>query len=1031
MPIDNNKLLDKLLNISNEYRMFNFSNSSVEDEINEILRMFNNQFEEEDSIICLTPALYIIKDVKNWVLEPFHGFKVYSRIEQEQLKNIVETQDSLNKAFRVPVTKSYLTNHHESNNRIQGSIRLSRYEGEKFVCQTPNNINIVISVPSQIDRDFSEHNLFTLNNPSYANSLINKGGIIDISRLSTESTNLQHSSKSFIDGLIGKIKNDLFQYEDYILAETCEFPLTNCEYDLLAVYSTVTSNSKGEERQKFFGLGGMFVIIRKDLVDNLVIRTLDQIINVLAARVTFQYYRLELKKSQLKSSIAAIMSRNMSHNLGSHVFFYTRQILLELIEKLENGYHNQEYLQLDKGLAWFLHYVQERQDFIANINSQDTYNIGPVNLKQDVFDIINPDSLDERHLTDSNRIITRNLLLENIARSEKVSRILSEQYKEIELLIISREHTLSSKDDSNSPKDLYDIELAVKGGQQSRHAFLIILENIIRNASKHGFNYENQEKLVITIKADIVGDYYCVKIFDNCNDARNEITVEHNKTTPLELLNKNFSELQLIDDNQIIDRSNKGLKEIFVCILWLKDEELSEIESFAKGNKKCKIETYPALEIIAVDNAGQLIEEGNGNICYQFYLPTFKQEIDIQNNDLTKLFGSIYYGVNEKIERPDRVYPLYIENLDSNKDIWKQIFEKEMSKYNSQNLSIRYQIKFDKNQPEVFVTENGFFEENNAKTIFFKNHLAKSEQQLKNEIKDFNNNTIFEHCSGANQTYILLQRFLYYKGNQDLLKSANSLFYRILNAYNSKVVIVDERLSFSQNKNFYYWYNQLVNNKIITKTFSECIFDSYDTSIDEFINAKINSLNLEEFVNTLNEKHKRAIEIKAINIENELSQQDNLDLKFAIKNEFLNGELINNALEKRCKEIFLEQQNTYILDMDEDGRFYDSEGIVWPNRIFTDDLKFFSIHIGLLDKYKYEKRSTHEKLRDLLKKNLEGDCIKLEKIFFSVHSGRGGLNSENEQITFIPFSNLQRCIEDSKYELVEFLNSIKYYPINI
>jgi len=257
----------------------------------------------------------------------------------------------------------------------------------------------------------------------------------------------------------------------------------------------------------------------------------------------------------------------MSHNLGSHVFYHTREDIKMLLEKLTTETSEIENTKKKlKGITWFLGYMQERQDFIANINSNDTYPFGPLNLKQDITDELTPDGVDRRH---GSQLITENFILKYIVKSEKVSRKLRRCGKEtnydsskkfpyynieIQTKLTNSDEVYITLDTEKDLDSFYELNLATNGGQLSRHAFLTILENIIRNSAKHGItNKEEFDELLITIELEgIVSekekgvgdevyenlnndgpDEYKIKIYDNLGSAN---TTDISGKTTLEIM---------------------------------------------------------------------------------------------------------------------------------------------------------------------------------------------------------------------------------------------------------------------------------------------------------------------------------------------------------------------------------------------------------------------------------------------------------------------------------------------------------------
>lgn len=80
-------------------------------------------------------------------------------------------------------------------------------------------------------------------------------------------------------------------------------------------------------------------------------------------------YTTLIRRQSIKTAISAIMSRNMSHNLGSHVVTNAKHQIMEL-ERRQGDNSVKEQL---KGISALLQYLQERQDFIAVIANDEHY----------------------------------------------------------------------------------------------------------------------------------------------------------------------------------------------------------------------------------------------------------------------------------------------------------------------------------------------------------------------------------------------------------------------------------------------------------------------------------------------------------------------------------------------------------------------------------------------------------------------------------------------------------------------------------
>lgn len=252
------------------------------------------------------------------------------------------------------------------------------------------------------------------------------------------------------------------------------------------------------------------------------------------------------RKEALKSARSAIMSRNMSHNLGSHVMSYLKQSLSsvqrilddrllallfennedmlrnvrdELSIRIRNDNDEKGALPFLVGLGKFISYLQERQDFIATIATDYIPYLSTVNLKDFIYDELNPDKRYERH-KDRKNFKTDNILLGNIARSEGLGRPTSptikienndnketEESKLNDIVLKFRSFDGNPvKDgsgnviDNEAERDLQrmrDYDLSLPGGVVGRQALFSIIENVIRNAAKHG-NWREKGKLELT-----------------------------------------------------------------------------------------------------------------------------------------------------------------------------------------------------------------------------------------------------------------------------------------------------------------------------------------------------------------------------------------------------------------------------------------------------------------------------------------------------------------------------------------------------
>lgn len=438
------------------------------------------------------------------------------------------------------------------------------------------------------------------------------------------------------------------------------------------------------------GLGGMFTILRKDdtLDESVLIYRLEHLSDLMAIRFV-QHYQMKLQQNEaVKSAKAAIMSRNMSHNLGSHVMAYLKQNLGSVIdivkgnviEKIvsnnhlntqmdlwedylnnetdtgvkdrrqngsdENKYMNQIELPFLVGIGHFISYMQERQDYIATVSTDYVPYFSSLNFKDDIYDVLNPDL---RYLRHTDRIGGRpdNILLSFIARSEGLQRpayanilvhngasiSLKNQAefdtlktccikrRENDIVIKFREFdglndaeftpvTIECGDQSAdiykrkydshnqaNEKDLNDMRsfnLSLPGGIAGRQAVFSIIENIIRNAAKHGSWEKSQEKR-LELTFDVydcseedsrfmnsgdceslqLKEYLKIHGYFGAKDSRDLyiLTITDNiliESKKVEQLEEAIKQGYVYDDCSMVNE-NKGIKEIKISASWLRN----------------------------------------------------------------------------------------------------------------------------------------------------------------------------------------------------------------------------------------------------------------------------------------------------------------------------------------------------------------------------------------------------------------------------------------------------------------------------
>ncbi|MGH9822602.1 MAG: hypothetical protein ACREDR_05055, partial [Blastocatellia bacterium] len=296
---------------------------------------------------------------------------------------------------------------------------------------------------------------------------------------------------------------------------------------------------------------------------------------------------------KIRIAIAAIMARNMSHNIGSHALWHLAGILDDVrLARYESPQ-----------ISAFVRYLQKRMDFIAQIATSppswcDAVKWGPL---LDVF-------------------LLQYCLLDNLTRSHGISR------ERLSFQNDRESPNWPEKTDDhltvqNEPVKPSQIQVDIPHGAIGAQAFYTILENIIRNAAKHG-NKEEIEQIrngnrKLEIKVEIVSsgnplwdnDFHKVVIYDNLTSTREDI---ENLAKALEspIIDLKFGALQPI---------NMGMKEIKISASYLRMIKQEKAERVFTELLAGDGDQPPVVSVSLTKN-GRETDASTGNLTYTFYL---------------------------------------------------------------------------------------------------------------------------------------------------------------------------------------------------------------------------------------------------------------------------------------------------------------------------------------------------------------------------------------------------------------------------
>jgi len=294
------------------------------------------------------------------------------------------------------------------------------------------------------------------------------------------------------------------------------------------------------------------------------------------------------RRAALRSAVSAIMGRNMSHNIGSHVLArYASKIKDDLVPTpSDKADHRGD----------FLAYLQRRMDFLAEVATSDqAFWSQPLSLKEQVARLNYGEQ--QRRIKDSDPCPTEPTCSHHLSSHSagwisgtpillsfitgKGTLLASVEYGEPELC--KKEGTAPDSCRSRYlPKFLDDYWFACPGGEVGVHALFVILENIIRNSARHdsseGGSGEDAIRLFVHAIDEVDSpDHLKVEIIS----PQTRITEATNKDL-VDRLNQiiRFESSPFMDTDGKPNPKNWGMREIQICANYLRQNALQDMEGF-------------------------------------------------------------------------------------------------------------------------------------------------------------------------------------------------------------------------------------------------------------------------------------------------------------------------------------------------------------------------------------------------------------------------------------------------------------------
>jgi hypothetical protein len=335
--------------------------------------------------------------------------------------------------------------------------------------------------------------------------------------------------------------------------------------------------------------------------------------------------KVRARRAALRNAVSAIMGRNMSHNIGSHVLArYAAKIASEANRKTketenssnetggsaETGKATQTGGQTD-ATADFLSYLQKRMDFLAELGTNDeALGAQPLSLKT---------HLERLNLTHEDERLGFSPLLNYIAGTASVKANV----------------TVTAEGDRL---------FSCPGGEVGVHALFVILENVIRNSARHNSENDDTKSIEIEVKVDVpakgfirlqildlqtrlrkdgtgrdakvqVGDTWRYTSGRNLRErmdkaredretgrASGEPLVEQPEILP-DKINYIIEHEEIIDQDGRLNPKYLGIREMQICAQYLRQLPLSDLEDVPWSDRDPDIAERPAIHAICEDQS--------------------------------------------------------------------------------------------------------------------------------------------------------------------------------------------------------------------------------------------------------------------------------------------------------------------------------------------------------------------------------------------------------------------------------------------
>lgn len=292
-----------------------------------------------------------------------------------------------------------------------------------------------------------------------------------------------------------------------------------------------------------------------------------------------------LRNLRMHSAVSTIMTRNLAHNIGSHVLsnlFSAPPLYKETTNYPLDFTPGSETIEQSE-LEQFNNYLRTRMDFLADISTSVPVASSTHKLNSEVIRKFKDQEIINRYISGT-------------------------QLQHIELIY----------ENQSSPGQ--DLPVQISNGTIGYHALFVILENIIRNCAKHDNQIaDSLETLKVTIRCEGITDdrrHYKIIILDNL--VRKNESPSGSENYLVDKLNQQFIYPPLFDKDLEIRSIGWGLLEMKIAAAYLR--KISPISI----DEKFDLPLLKAVEIPSGD--------GGFHLGYEIFLKKPREILIVDRN---------------------------------------------------------------------------------------------------------------------------------------------------------------------------------------------------------------------------------------------------------------------------------------------------------------------------------------------------------------------------------------------------------------